>query len=591
MPQDAFHIRRLAEELNRTLTGGKVNRVSQADKDEITLIIYTKNGTLKLILNTNASFARVTVQDTEKPPLLVPPSFCMLLRKHLSGGEILSVKQVGNERIIAVTFLCFNDFSGGEKILYAELMGKYSNLILTEKSVILGALKSTPLENSSGRALFSGARYALPAPQEKVPPTDMLAIENRWTEFVSLAPDCGKNDGGSGEKTAYDGNEKTNCGDDFFYGEEAAKFLFGNVAGIALPTARHILEKAKERGVSQKDIPAFFVRFYEEEKTDAYLSKGKGGYDDFFAFPIDGGEKAGSLNDAEAKYYVSRSENRAFGEKKTKLAAVTNGKIKKCEKNLADTLRRLAEAENAETNRVKGELVTANIYKIKKGEPLLIAENWYDGGKEEKITLDKTLSPAANAQKYFKTYAKEKRTTEALLPRKEKEEAELSYFRSVLTFVSAAENADDLKETEEELRALGLLPQEKAKKKKTEEAVPFRKYAVDGFTILAGRNNVSNDRLLKYLGAEDLWLHTQKYHSAHVGILSDGKHMPENVLLAASEICAHFSEAKNGEKIAVDYTMRKYVKKPKKAAAGFVFYTDYKTLYVAGNAHEKERTE
>ena len=109
-PQDAFHIRRLAEELNRTLTGGKVNRVSQADKDEITLIIYTKNGTLKLILNTNASFARVTVQDTEKPPLLVPPSFCMLLRKHLSGGEILSVKQVGNERIIAVTFLCFNDF-------------------------------------------------------------------------------------------------------------------------------------------------------------------------------------------------------------------------------------------------------------------------------------------------------------------------------------------------------------------------------------------------------------------------------------------------------------------------------------------------
>lgn len=200
-----------------------------------------------------------------------------------------------------------------------------------------------------------------------------------------------------------------------------------------------------------------------------------------------------NLNEAEEKYYVSRSENRAFKEKKSRLFSVANAKIKKCEKNLADTLRRLAEAENAEDNRVKGELITANIYKLQKGDAFLLAENWYEGGKEEKIALDKTLSPAANAQRYFKTYAKEKRTKEALAPRREDEERELKYFRSVAAFVTLAENADDLTETEEELRALGLLPQEKAKKKKTVASVPFRKYEIGGFTVLVGRNNASND--------------------------------------------------------------------------------------------------
>lgn len=183
--------------------------------------------------------------------------------------------------------------------------------------MILGALKSTPLENSSGRALFSGARYALPAPQEKVPPTDMLAIENRWTEFVSLAPDCGKNDGGSGEKRRTTAM-KNKLRRRLFYGEEAAKFLFGNVAGIALPTARHILEKAKERGVSQKTSLRFSCVFTRKRKPTRIFQKAKADTTTF-CFPDRRRGKAGSLNDAEAKYYVSRSENRAFGEKRRNL--------------------------------------------------------------------------------------------------------------------------------------------------------------------------------------------------------------------------------------------------------------------------------
>ncbi|MDD6995391.1 MAG: NFACT RNA binding domain-containing protein [Candidatus Borkfalkiaceae bacterium] len=587
MPQDSFHIRRLAEELNRILCGGKVNRVSQPNKDEITLIIYTEKGVLKLVLNTNASFARVCVQNEETPPLLVPPPFCMLLRKHLSGAQILSVKQVENERILALTFLCFNDFSGGEKVLYAELMGKYSNLILTENGVICGALKSAALENSSGRALFAGAKYGLPAPQEKVSPVDKEAVFEKWRTFLqTIAAPLPENEG-SIVKNNYAFLNAV-------YGEEAARFLFLNVAGIAASTALHIARKAKQRGVLPENFPDFFVGFFKNEPVVPCLIEENGQITDFFAFLPCNEENvvikpAHSLNEAEAVYYVSRSENRAFNEKKARLSAVTGAKIKKNEKNLADIYRRLQEAENAEANRVKGELITANLYKIQKGDAFLTAENWYEGGKEEKILLDKTLSPARNAQKYFKTYAKEKRTKAALLPRREEEERELSYFRSVLSSIQSAENADDLKETEEELRVLNLLPQEKARKKKAEVAVPFRKYVIEGFSVLAGRNNVSNDRLTHSLGADDIWLHTQKYHSAHVGILTEGKAVPQNVLLAAAEICAYFSEAKNGEKIAVDYAQKKYVKKPKKAAPGFVVYTDYKTLYVAPAAHESER--
>lgn len=585
MPQDAFHLRRLAEELNNMLSGGKVNRVSQADKDEITLLIYTEKGVLKLVLNTNASFARVCVQNTESPPLEVPPSFCMLLRKHLSGAQLLSVKQVKNERILALTFLCFNGFSGGEKVLYAELMGKYSNLILTENGVISGALKSTPPENSSGRVLLSGAKYALPAPQDKVSPEDEGAIASIWREYLSSAGVFLQN------------AEKSGAEKDVFlnvYGEESARFLFLNVAGVAASTAGYIVRYAKKRGVSPAEFPAFFTSFFKDEPCRPCLVKENGKYADFFAFlPCDKEQKfeeAPSLNVAEEKYYVTRAADRAFNEKKARLSSVAGGKIKKCEKNLADTLRRLQEAEHADENRVKGELITANLYKLQKGDAFLTAENWYEGGKTEKIPLDKTLTPAQNAQRYFKTYAKEKRAREALLPRKEEEERDLSYFRSVCAAIERAENADDLKETEEELRLIGLMPQEKSRRKKEESAVPFRKYVIAGFVVLAGRNNVSNDRLTRSLGAEDLWLHAQKYHSAHVAVLTEGKTVPSSVLLAAAEICAYFSEAKNGETLAVDYAKKKYVKKPKKAAPGFVTYTNYKTVFVSAAPHESERT-
>ncbi|MBP5242894.1 MAG: NFACT family protein [Clostridia bacterium] len=208
MPQDAFTLRRNAFELNALLVGGKINKIIQPSKDDLLLYIYTGKSLLKLVMCANASFNRVCLTSYEKEPPLVAPNFCMLLRKHLLGAEIKKVEQVGFERILAFTLHCASDFSQTDRVLYAEIMGKYSNVILTENGVILGALKTTSLEENHKRILFPGATYALPEPQDKVNPADKAALT-----------------------TLFENADET---------ADLAHFLFTRVSGVAYPTAAEI---------------------------------------------------------------------------------------------------------------------------------------------------------------------------------------------------------------------------------------------------------------------------------------------------------------------------------------------------------------
>ena len=194
------------------------------------------------------------------------------------------------------------------------------------------------------------------------------------------------------------------------------------------------------------------------------------------------------------------------------------------------------------------------------------------------------MTPAQNAQKYYKKYAKLKRTQEIVSKQRTEVLERLKYLKSALVHVDNAESLIDLAEIGDELGANKPDP----KKKKKDMPLPFRSYEIEGFKILAGRNNVQNDRLLKAISSEDTWLHTQKYHSSHVAILSEGKAIPDKVLLAAAEICAYYSDGREGTKIPVDYTLKKFVKKPPKAVAGFVIYTDYKTILVEPKQHSEE---
>ncbi len=547
MPQDALHIHRLSRELSSSLVGGHVNRVSQVDKDELTFIIYTGFQTVKLILSTNASFARVCLSEQEKEPAPTPPNFCMLLRKHLLGGEILEVEQKDFERIIEIKILCKSDFSNAERVLICELMGKYSNLILVENGVILGALKTTSLEASSHRVLFPGAKYVYPAPQDKLSPFDE-SLSARERDFFALDPSRSE--------------------------ERIAQFLFENVSGLALPTAREIAKRRKE------NFSPFLKHFLLEEHQPHLLYE-NGEPKDFFAFPVEGGVPVSSLMEAEDIFYSYKETEKIFREKKAKLFSSVKNLQKKQQKNKQDILERLLTAEKSESNKIKGELLTANLYRLEKGMDRFQTENWYAEGETIEIPLDPTLSPSQNAQKYFKLYNKQKRTKEALLPRLAMEEKEEEYVSSILFSIVKAECLQDLTEIETELIEISLLraPKQKAVGKK-KAPVPFRQFEKDGFTILVGRNNLQNDRLLREANGDDVWLHAQKYHSSHVIVVSGGKKVPESVLLYAAKLCARYS-AGNGDKIPVDYTLRKYVKKPSKAKAGFVTYVNAKTIFVS----------
>ena len=560
MPQDAFHIRRLSKELNALLQGGKLNRISQVDKDELTFIIYTGRSTVKLILSTNASNARVCLSNTEKEPAAIAPNFCMLLRKHLQGAEILKIEQKDFERIIEITLKCTSDFSECERVLHCEIMGKYSNVVLSEKGIVLGALKTTALLDESHRVLLAGARYQYPAPQDKISPFDGAGMRATEENFQALHPDGYEN-------------------------EEFARFIFEHVSGLALPTAREIVFRAMR---VKMPLWAFIGEFCENAPCEPCLKKEQGVPTDFFAFPVVGGESMPSLCKAEDEFYSYRENKKSFDDTKRRLESAAKTIKKKAAKRLQETLERLKEAEKAEENRVKGELLTANLYRIEKGMRHIEIENWYDPDcKSIKIVLDPLLSPAKNAQKYFKAYNKQKRAKEVLAPMQKSEEAELDYADSVLAAIASADSATDFKEIEKELIEAGALraPKARAGGKKKEESVPFREYEHSGMKILLGRNNLQNDKLLKIASADDIWLHTQKYHSSHAIIFTEGRQVLDETLLYAAELCAYYSDGRGGDKIPVDYCKRKFVKKPSKSKAGFVVYTDYKTLLVSPKNH------
>lgn len=551
MPQDAFTLRYVIKELDNKLRGGKVSRINQPEKDELTLFIYTANGTVKLEICAHAQNCRLNIGEPDKHNQKAALSFCMLLRKHLQNAEVLSVTQPGFERIAAIKFDCTGDFERAERILYCEIMGKYSNVILTENGKILGAMKTTSLESGARRILFTGAQYELPAPQGKADPTDLSALEEAMNGSVG-----------------------------------GADFIADKITGISYATAADI-EAAFGGTASAKDV----YRYVSGEFFSPCVTYKNGAPNDFKACCFYGDKKPyPTLLGAQSAYYSYVCAKKAFEDKKRKLDSALRSAEKKCEKRLGIILSRLEECRDIEDVKLKGELITANIYAIERGAKQLKAVNYYDENMPEiTIALDERLTPAQNAQKYYKRYAKLKRTVVALSSQKEETEEEKAYLESIRSSINAADDIMDFEEAETELISLGLIKAENAPKGKKKESprAPFRRYIYSGFNIIAGRNNMQNERLTKSLGEKDIWLHTQKYHSSHVAILADGREVPEDVIKVAAEICAYYSEARSGAKVPVDYALKKYVKKPSGAKPGFVIYINYKTALAEPVKHEE----
>lgn len=552
MPQDAFTIKFIAVELDSLLKGGKISKITQPDRDTLSFIIYTAKGSVKLDACLSARDCRVSLTGVDKPPPKVAPGFCMLLRKHLANAEITGVRQIPFERIVVFSFVSVSEFEKLETELYFEVMGKYSNAVLTAGGVILGALKTAWIGENTKRALMAGVKYKLPEPQDKILPCDLPALEN----LLSVP-----------------------AGD-------VAKRISDNVKGVAYSTACDIAERysnspsaaqVKEYLCGGEYSPCVTYENGEEKDFAVRRCSGK-----MKLFP--------TLLSAQKEYYDKLYVRRAFSDRKKRLDGALASAEKKLEKRLQSINEKLLACREAETVKLKGELLTANIYAVKRGDGYLEAVNYYDaGGGKIKIALDRSLTPAQNAQNYYKRYAKLKRTQKTVSAQKTECESAADYLSGIRANLCAAESLCDLEETEQELKKLGLI-KENGKKEKP-PAMPFRKFVCGDFTLLAGRNNIQNDRLLKTLSPCDMWLHTHGYHSAHVGIVTGGKEVPAQVLLTAAEICAYYSDGRGGGKVPVDYTLKKFVKKPPAANAGAVVYTEYKTILAEPAKHPELAAE
>lgn len=561
MPQDAFTLRYLCEELDAEFKGGKVNRIIQPAPEEVVFTVYTGTKTQRLYISVNPACPRIGIDNADRESPLTAPNFCMLLRKHLLSATVDGVSLVGFDRIVRIDFSASSEFfDAGKRTLFVELMGRYSNIILTENGKVSGGNRGVNFFDNGVRPLIVGRDYALPPSGDKKEPSDKSLIEY-FARYQSG-------------------------------GEKLSDYLVKGVRGISSDTAAEaVSEYCKTRPqFNAAEFYAFINDFaYRRKKQPCVIYNG-GGVKDVCAFPysVIAGEPKffASLAEAEDVFFREKETAKRFREKKERVVAVVSSAIKKVKKRLSAINARLFDAENGEKERVNGELILANIYKIKQGDKSVAVTDYYDG-TEKTISLDPALTPAQNAERYYKRYNKAKRTLVAQLPQKEVAEAELAYLNAVNDEIALAENASDAVLIAEELKAAGYIAKEKLPQKRRKEPAKYRVYAIDGFTVKVGRNNVENDELTFSAKGGDLWLHAKDYHSSHVIIETEGKDVPEKTIITAAEICAYYGKGRAGGKSDVVYTKKKFVKKPPKSKPGFCTYTDFKSVTVKPDAHEE----
>ena len=570
MPNDYITIKALTNELNKALVSGKIDKVTMPEKDEVNLMIRSNNQNYALAISCNASNPRIHLTHKKKPSPIQAPAFCMHLRKYLQNGYITNIYNLNEDRIIVIEVQSKNDMR--DTITYkliAEIMGRYSNIImLNDKDIITDALKQVPFDVMTKRALIPSAKYSIPdMPKAKL--SDVETIEKSLHEYT---------------------------------GNSISQMLSNTVSGIAKNTAQEIIYESQvddaKSPLDDKDIKSIIkainifsnisntklyfpcVSIVNSKPQDFYVTK----YHEIKEY-----KAYKTINDAIDNCLATKDDIYRQKEKTKYLQKAYSAFLSKCKKKLDKTNQRLAESSEKESYRIKGELIIANIYKIKKGDKELIADNYYEENCPQiKIALDNMLSPQANAQQYYKKYNKLKHTEEVSLAQINELEETIAYLSTIEPFISRANTPQEILDIQRELENIGALKVQKQKgNKKPQEAPPIH-YFYKGFDIFVGKNNLQNDKLtFKIANGGDIWLHTKAFHGSHTIIITKGNEVPVDVIQFAAEICAVYSCCDSSSKVEVDYTQRKNVKRHPNKNPGMVLYEVYKTACVTPNEHKE----
>ena len=570
MPLDGLTLGFISREL-KVLEGGRVDRISQPEKDMVVFSVRANSQNFKLLISASPSLTRfhLTEQSFQNPP--DAPMFCMLLRKYLMGGRIMEITQLYGDRLVKIVIDNRDELGeSGARELWFEAMGRHSNLTLVMNGRVVDAIRHISGDMSRVRQVLPGLPFDPPPRQEKLAPDEITA--NALLERL----------------TAEQGRLQ--------------KALMNHISGLSPVSSRELTLRLSGLGdplIADIDLnavcakaEAFFQRLDSmappvllTDETDARIDFFPFAY---FTFDAERQTPCKTLSEAMDRFYSGRDRVDRMAQRGAALKKMLRTHLERDEKKLALQEDELREAANADEFRLSGELLSAQLHLVKRGLKSVTVDNYYDpAGGHIEIALDETLNPAQNAQKYFKKYRKALAARKTAAEQKEKTLEEITLLETALMDLTNCETPDDLSDIRRTLEEAGIVKQERGRGrvKRPPESKPMEFVSSEGTLIFVGKNSVQNERLTKGARGDDLWLHAKNMPGSHVILRLDGKAPSQNDILEAAKLAAFYSKSR-GVAVPVDYTYRKFVKKPAGTPPGFVIFTDNKTLLIDANEAE-----
>lgn len=570
MAFDGITIAAMVKELNDYLAGGRINKIAQPETDELLLTCRGPKGNCRLLLSASASLPLIYFTEKNKPSPLTAPNFCMLLRKHLSSARFLSITQPSLERVIRFELEHLNELGDlCRKYLIIEIMGKHSNIIFCDEDYkILDSIKHVSSHMSSVREVLPGRQYFIPQTQEKLNPwnlteetfhTQVLSKPTQiaralYTSLTGISPVMAHE---ICTRASLDGDEPTETLD-----ENSKLHLYG--------TLNRILDQVKEGDfhpniIFRDQIPVEYSVLPMSQYQTGHTTIG---------YP--------SVSSMLEQYYAQKNIVTRIRQKSSDLRRIVQTALERNSKKYSLQLKQLKDTGKKEKYKVYGELINTYGYGLEDGCKSFQALNYYTN-EEIAVPLDPSLSPQANAKKYFEKYAKLKRTEDALTTQIAETKEEIQHLESISASLDIALNESDLVQIKEELTQYGYIKKHSIGKKKTSvKSKPFHYLSSDGYHIYVGKNNYQNDELtFKFATGNDWWFHAKGTAGSHVIVKSSDEELPDRVFEEAGSLAAYYSKGRTAPKVEIDYIQKKHVKKPNGSKPGFVvYYTNYSLMAV-----------
>ncbi len=569
MAFDGITIANMVKEFQDTIVGGKINKIAQPEADELLITIKNNKIQYRLLISASASLPLIYFTDKNKISPLTAPNFCMLLRKHIGSGKILSVTQSDMERAIEFRIEHLNELGDlCYKTLVVEIMGKHSNIIfLNEERMILDSIKHISGNVSSVREVLPGRDYFLPKTQEKYNP--LTITEEEFFSFV-----C----------------EKTTT---------LAKALYTSLTGISPCIAEEICFRASLDGsqpAKSLDTPAKEHLFHTFARVMVDVKEGnfqpnivyneKEEPVEYAALPLTKYGDApvknfSSMSQVLEQYYAQKDQITRIRQKSSDLRRIVQTALERNRKKLDLQSKQMKDTQKMDKYKVYGELINTYGYNLEEGCKSFKALNYYTN-EEITIPLDPTMSPQENAKKYFDRYNKLKRTAQALEEQLKDTQEEIQHLESIGTALDIALQENDLSQIKDELTEYGYIKKHYSgkRKKAMAKSKPLHYISSDGYHIYVGKNNYQNDELtFKFATGNDWWFHAKKMAGSHVIVKSNNEELPDRTFEEAGRLAAYYSSGRTAPKVEIDYIQKKHVKKPNGAKPGFVvYYTNYSLM-------------